>query len=128
MPGIYAADTTAGLWKESDVSKRDKEEVQAEGQQYRERLQHHVQFVFSRVQHRWHALQNGKRVPLKYCLGAGSKRACRKKGCRESFRRLSNVHYMRNSFALGLRKSMACESLAARTRFAPSSRGGVARG
>ena len=40
----------------------------------------HIQFIFSRVQHHWHALNDeGKRVPLKYCKlkGRSGKHICK---------------------------------------------------
>ena len=85
MPSMYGADRTAALWKRTAGSTNGKEKALSEGRQYRKLFEHQVQFVFSRVQHHWHLLEKGKRVPLKYCLGAKGKRGCGVKKCRGKF-------------------------------------------
>ena len=62
--------TPATLWAKGETSLEIKEQAKEEGRRYKQAFEAHVQFVFSRVQHHWHALdEQGKRLPLKYCLG-----------------------------------------------------------
>ena len=42
-------------------------EAISEGRSWLATFTEDAQFVFSRVQHHWHALKDGKRVPLNYC-------------------------------------------------------------
>ena len=56
--------------------------ARAEGEAYRRRFEAHVQMVFSRVQHHWHKLVDGKRVPLRYCREKEKKK---KLFCRAGF-------------------------------------------
>ena len=64
------------------------ESVRRDAKKYKEKFEEHAQFVFSHVQHHWHALQDGVRVPLPYCRktcmkhgkGAAKKR---RQGCME---------------------------------------------
>ena len=80
MPSIYSVDKTAKLWKFGGSSELfENEAVQTEGNKYRDQFQNQVQFVFSRVQHHWHALEKGKRVPLKYCRLSKGNSAGKKK-------------------------------------------------
>ena len=55
--------------------------ISQDGSEWVERYMRHVQFVCSRVQHHWHTLKNGKRVPTTYCKPKGKTRdgcACKR--------------------------------------------------
>ena len=57
-------------WEHPPQSAVDEDVVRraiAEGQLYKGHFEGHVQEVFSRTQHHWHALQDGQRVPQHYC-------------------------------------------------------------
>ena len=84
MPAFFSEETSATLW-DVEASKDDKEVALAEGQKFKERFENHVQFVFSRAQHHWHRWENGKRVPLKYCLGGRGQRKRGVRKCRGKF-------------------------------------------
>ena len=56
--------TLCSLWKKNSKE----EEVFFDAAAFKKRFHAHVQFVFSRVQHHWHALNDkGVRMPLPYC-------------------------------------------------------------
>jgi len=63
-------------WEHPPQSAVDEDVVRraiAEVQLYKGHFEGHVQEVFSRTQHHWHALQDGQRVPQHYCrLNKGS--------------------------------------------------------
>ena len=51
----------------------------ADAKTFKAAFEEDVQFVFSRVQHHWHQLRDGKRIPLNYCAlkAKGKKHLCR---------------------------------------------------
>ena len=62
--------STALPWEHTATSVMKEDLVRraiAEGKLYKAHFEAHVQEVFSRTQHHWHALQDGERVPQKYC-------------------------------------------------------------
>ena len=50
-------------------------EAVAEGRTWIAKYREDAQFIFSRVQHHWHGLKDGKRVPLNYCKPKNAKKA-----------------------------------------------------
>ena len=55
------------------------ERAQTEAQEFQQKYEKDVQFIFSRVQHHWHILnEKGERVPMKYCRPKNRKSLC---GC-----------------------------------------------
>ena len=51
--------------------------MQEEAAQFQQRFHADAQFIFSRVQHHWHTLDDkGNRIPLKYCRLKGKKKQC----------------------------------------------------
>ena len=51
--------------------------VHEEAEEFKQRFNADVQFIFSRVQHHWYTLDDkGNRVPLKYCRLKGKKKQC----------------------------------------------------
>ena len=63
------------LWRDNSANPRVLLEVEQEAANFKKKFQRDVQFIFSRVQHHWHARdERGNRVPLKYCHIEGKKR------------------------------------------------------
>ena len=64
---LFHPDVDASLWrdvKHEDLLRR----VFEEGKEFRRKFETDVQFIFSRVQHHWHAKDtDGKRKPMQYC-------------------------------------------------------------
>ena len=64
----------SSLWEKSceEVSKGTREaETMADAHEYKQRYEEDAQYIFSRVQHHWHAYRNGVRVPYPYCRKKG---------------------------------------------------------
>ena len=79
---LFSTQPAPCLWTEQQISATLLLQVQAEAAEFKHRFQTDVQFIFSRVQHHWHKLDDkGNRVPLKYCQIRGKKNAmCCKSG------------------------------------------------
>ena len=86
-------------------------EVEEEAAQFKQRFQTDVQFIFSRVQHHWHALDDkGNRVPLKYCrLKGRKKQSCCKVGFPKKVIQLKNGKLNRQKY----RVRIVCQGVAA---------------
>ena len=79
------------LWS-SEAHNRNTETVEAEAKDFQSAYEADVQFIFSHVQHHWHAVdKSGERVPLKYCKPKGVKKtAFCKRGFPVNVPRLAN--------------------------------------
>ena len=75
---LYQSDPTISLWSDGKSEAASKTAATLYNQEYKK----DVQYVFSRVQHHWHALQDGKRVPLRYCRCKIGKNSC---GCKQGY-------------------------------------------
>ena len=79
QPGFFGEDSEASFWSNLEATKagEDIDSARAaalqEARVFKQRFEEDVQFVFSRVQHHWHELKNGVRVPLNYCRKKGKK-------------------------------------------------------
>ena len=81
---MYSSPDAPYMWADVSDPRTAKGNEDADWQQafneadsYRRLYEEDVQFVFSRVQHHWHALnEKGDRVPLKYCRLKGRSSRC----------------------------------------------------
>ena len=73
-------------WSRPNVAAGDPKDAQvfldaalADAKAFKAAFEEDVQFVLERVQHHWHKLQDGKRIPLNYCAlkAKGKKHLCR---------------------------------------------------
>ncbi len=85
-PSYLGMDERALAWSSEPPNGDNAEEAEVfmesvleEARQFKQRFEEDVQYVFSRVQHHWHELRDGKRLPLNYCSikKKGKKHLCR---------------------------------------------------
>ena len=63
------------LWQTKEVNERLMQEINEEAERFEHQFRSDVQFIFSRVQHHWHKLDDkGIRVPLIYCCLKGKRK------------------------------------------------------
>ena len=86
-------EATPGAYLWSDTQNRDSATIQSEAEDFKAAYEADVQFIFSHVQHHWHAVdpKTGSRVPLKYCKPKGIKK---QHFCKGGFPK--KVHRLRN--------------------------------
>ncbi len=71
---LYDTTEAPCMWESNRPSQRLLRRVQEEAVEFQKKYEMDVQFIFSRVQHHWHHLdEKGQRVPLKYCRLKGRK-------------------------------------------------------
>ena len=85
-PSYLGVDDCALAWsRENYVSDNEADHMDflehalIDASEFKEKFEKDVQYVFSRVQHHWHQLRDGKRVPLNYCAmkKKGKKHLCK---------------------------------------------------
>ena len=85
-PAFLGADSQAWLWpvdKKRKLNPGEQEEVRqkalSDAKKFKDAFEKDARYMFSRVQHHWHQLRNGVRVPLNYCAmkKKGKKHLCR---------------------------------------------------
>ena len=99
----------------SPWQKVSEKECLADAEEFKRRYQAHVQFVFSRVQHHWHAKnEKGERIPLPYCRNRnakGQKQRC----CKQNYpRHVVSKHRQKTR--------LVCRGMAAELRLKVSGR------